>query len=421
MRLAGTVALVVGGSGGIGAATCRALAREGAAVGVHYGKSKDAAVAVVRDIETAGGRAIALAADVTRKQQAERLVVETIRALGGLDALVVYAGHPFRPEEWFAPYESLPEEAFRSTLDVDLLGAVFVTQAVVPHFKHKRSGRIVLIGSTPPITGDTAGFTYLVAKAGVLALTKGLAQYLGPHNVHVNAIAPGTVATVPMESLPPEERARLVDEAALKRLGTAEEIAAKAVFLCSPESDYMTGQTLVVDGGYAMRGLGRRGRRDLQDEVRLRAAPVALHRQDASGPARVRLDDPVAAAADAPDRQVLLGPREPEAERAVHDRPCADAEIGGLGKRDFRGHAIRHPPRPPNTFRTGPRARGVGGGTHKDSDWVRGRSQRIHQHRRPEGCSSMREGPWVRGDLNASRQHPKLVGYQATPRTRGRE
>jgi len=253
MRLAGKVALVVGGSSGTGAVTCRALAREGAKVVVHYARSRDAAVAVAADIEAAGGRAISLAADVADKAEAERLVAETVAALGGLDLLVVYAGHPFRTDEWFAPYESLPEEAFRRTLDVDLLGAVFVTQAAVPLFKAQRSGKIVLVGSTPAITGDVAGFTYLLAKAGVLALTRGLAQYLGPYNVHVNAIAPGTIGTAPMEALPPEERERLVAEAALKRLGAPEEIAAKAVFLCSPDSDYMTGQTLVVDGGYAMR------------------------------------------------------------------------------------------------------------------------------------------------------------------------
>lgn len=253
MRLAGTVALVVGGSGGMGAATCRALAAEGAAVAVHYGRSEEKAGEVVAEIEGAGGRAVALQADVSRKAEAGRLVSETVRALGGLHALVVFAGHPFRHEEWFAPFEDLSEEAFRRALDVDLLGAIFVTQAAVPVFKAARAGRIVLVGSTPPITGDVVGISYLVAKAGVLALTRALAQYLGPDNVHVNAIAPGTVMTAPMRTLPPEEKEKLVAEAALKRVGSPEEIAAKAVFLCSPESDYMTGQTLVVDGGYAMR------------------------------------------------------------------------------------------------------------------------------------------------------------------------
>jgi len=237
----------------MGAATCRALAREGANVAVHYGRSKDVALAVVKDVEASGVRGVVLAADVTKKAEADRLVQDVIAAFGGLDALVVYAGHPFRAEEWFAPYESLAPDAFRKPIELDLMGAIFVTQAAVPHFRARRSGKIVLVGSTPAITGDVAGFTYLVAKAGVLALTRALAQYLGPYNVHVNAIAPGTVATRPMDALPADERQKLVEEAALRRIGSPEEIAAKAVFLCSPESDYMTGQTLVVDGGYAMR------------------------------------------------------------------------------------------------------------------------------------------------------------------------
>lgn len=253
MRLAGKAALVVGGSGGMGAATCREFAKEGARVAVHYGRSKRAAESVVRDIEKGGGTAIALSGDISIKAQASRIVGGAVRALRGLDALVVYAGHPFRTDEWFAPYEELSEEAFRRPIDVDLLGAVYVTQAAVPHFKKQRSGKIVLVGSTPAITGDVDGFTYLLAKAGILALTKSLAQYLGPYNVHVNAIAPGMVATVPMEALPPKERKKLVEEAALRRVGTPEEIARKAVFLCSADSDFVTGQTLVVDGGYAMR------------------------------------------------------------------------------------------------------------------------------------------------------------------------
>jgi NAD(P)-dependent dehydrogenase (short-subunit alcohol dehydrogenase family) len=253
MRLAGKAALVVGGSGGMGAATCIELAREGARVAVHYGRSKRAAESVVRAIKKNGGIAVSLSGDVSNRAQALRIVTGAVRALDGLDALVVYAGHPFRADEWFAPYEDLSAEAFRKPLEVDLLGAIYVTQGAVPHFKAQGSGKIVLIGSTPPITGDVVGFTYLVAKAGILALTRSLAQYLGPYNVHVNAIAPGTVATAPMEALPPKERKKVVAEAALRRVGTPEEIARKAVFLCSPDSDFVTGQTLVVDGGSAMR------------------------------------------------------------------------------------------------------------------------------------------------------------------------
>ena len=136
---------------------------------------------------------------------------------------------------------------------MDLLGSVFAAQVAVPVMRKQRGGAIVLVGSTPAITGDVAGIPYFVAKAGVLALTRGLAQLLGPHNVHVNAIAPGAVDTDAMAGLSQKDAKSLAQEAALKRRGTPQEIARKAVFLCSDDASFMTGVTLVVDGGYAMR------------------------------------------------------------------------------------------------------------------------------------------------------------------------
>jgi len=119
--------------------------------------------------------------------------------------------------------------------------------------RRQRSGKIVFVASTPAITGDEVGYSYLIAKSGVLGLTKAAAQYLGPYNVHVNAIAPGSIDTEAMGVLTSKERKELAKYSALKRLGTAKEVARKAVFLCSEDSDFLTGMTLVVDGGYAMR------------------------------------------------------------------------------------------------------------------------------------------------------------------------
>ena len=119
--------------------------------------------------------------------------------------------------------------------------------------RRRKSGSIVLVGSTPAITGDTVGITYLLAKAGILALTRALAQVYGPYNVRVNAIAPGSIRTQPMEDLTDREMRPLLAETALKRLGTPEDIATTAAFLCSDAASFMTGVTLVVDGGYAMR------------------------------------------------------------------------------------------------------------------------------------------------------------------------
>ncbi len=253
-HLDGRFALITGASGGMGRATALAFAREGAkAVGLQYLRNREAVEAVVREVKEAGAEAMPLKAEVAERSDAHRRVREFVDRFGRLDALVCYAGHPFRREEWFADFADLPEDAFLGPLRVDLLGSVFTAQAAAEVMRAQRSGAIVFVGSTPAITGDAAGISYFVAKAGVLALTRGLAHALGPDGIHVNAIAPGAVDTEAMAGLSDADREALAKETALRRRGAPEEIAKKAVFLCSDEASFMTGVTLVVDGGYAMR------------------------------------------------------------------------------------------------------------------------------------------------------------------------
>ncbi|OGS50967.1 MAG: hypothetical protein A3K65_03925 [Euryarchaeota archaeon RBG_16_68_12] len=253
-HLDGRFALITGASGGMGRATAIAFAREGArGVGLQYLRNREAVEAVATEVRESGAEPLPIRAEVAERSDAHRMVKEFVAKFGRLDALVCYAGHPFRREEWFADFAELPEEAFMGPLRVDLLGSVFTAQAAADVMRRQRSGSIVFVGSTPAITGDAAGISYLVAKAGVLALTRGLAQILGPHGIHVNAIAPGAVDTEAMAGLSDADRAALAREAALRRRGAPEEIAKKAVFLCSDEASFMTGVTLVVDGGYAMR------------------------------------------------------------------------------------------------------------------------------------------------------------------------
>lgn len=249
--LRGKVALVTGGSGGIGAATVRAFAREGAAgVGIHYTRSRERAEELAAAVAREGTEAVPLQADLAEREEARRLVERTVEAFGALHVLVCYAGHPFRRDEWFAPFEDLTEAQLLSPLRVDLLGSVYCLQAAVPHLK-EAGGRIILVSSTPALRGDVEGFSYLLAKGGILSLTKALARYLGPEGVHVNCLALGSIGTEAMGDLSEEEEQALAEETALLRVGQPEEVARKAVFLASDDASFLTGATLVVDGGYA--------------------------------------------------------------------------------------------------------------------------------------------------------------------------
>src|SRR6059036_792051 len=253
-RLDGRVALVTGGSGGIGRAAVLELAREGADVSVQYNAGKAAAESAVAAVRKLGPRAIAVRADVSDPGASERLVGDTLKALGHLDVAACFAGHPFRTEEWYKEYAALTQAEVRAPIDIDLLGSIFVTQAALPAMAKARRGSVILIGSTPALTGDTVGIPYLVAKGGILALARALAQVYGPQGVRVNALALGSIATeATARATRPEDREALAKEPALRRWGTPEEVARVVAFLASDDASYITGQTIVVDGGYALR------------------------------------------------------------------------------------------------------------------------------------------------------------------------
>ncbi len=252
-KLQEKVALITGGSGGIGAATAVAFAREGATgIGIHYSTSRRRAEDLAARIRSQGCDCRPIKADVSDRQQAFNLVEQVANAFGGLDVLVCYAGHPFVREEWFAPFEDLSYEILLKPLQVDLLGSVYCVQAASPHLQASANGRLILVSSTPALTGDTVGISYLLAKGALLSLTKALARVLGPSGVHVNCLVPGSIDTPAMASLTEEERRDLEAESVLRRMGSAEEVARKAVYLASTDSDFQTGTALVVDGGFAM-------------------------------------------------------------------------------------------------------------------------------------------------------------------------
>ncbi len=253
-RLDGRAALVTGGSGGIGRVTALELAREGADVAVQYLRGREGAEETVRRVRELGRKGVALPADVSSPKACKALARETVDVLSRLDVAVCLAGYPLLPEVWYKDFADLEPDEIRRPLEVDLLGSFYVSQAVLPIMATAGMGSLVLVGSTPAITGDVVGIPYLVAKAGILGLTRALAQTYGPRGVRVNAVALGSIETEgttgPTKS---EDRKTLATEPALKRWGRPDEVARAIAFLASDDSSYVTGQTLIIDGGYALR------------------------------------------------------------------------------------------------------------------------------------------------------------------------
>jgi len=238
----------------MGVATALEFAREGAAVlFLHYNRSAEKARELAEEVRALGSEAVPVQGNLSDPVQTKILAGEVLQKAGTLDVLVCFSGLTFDRDLWFRPFEEVSREDFEAIQEADLFTAIHLTQAFIPAFKAQKQGRIILFGSTPAITGHDAGIPYFLAKAGVLALTRGLAHYLGPYNIHVNAIAPGSFDTGPMGALTKEERRELEEETALGRWGRPEEIARKVVYLASEDSEFQTGTTMIVDGGFAIR------------------------------------------------------------------------------------------------------------------------------------------------------------------------
>lgn len=241
------VALVTGGSRGIGRAIALEFASRGAAVVVNYNKSSNEAEAVVSQIKEAGGKAASFQADVSDFKQAEALVKFAIETFGDLSILVNNAG--ITRDQLIM---MMPESDWDAVINTNLKSTFNCSKAAVKHMMRKRVGRIINMASVAGQMGNPGQTNYSASKGGQIAFTKALAREVATRNITVNAIAPGFVDTEILDAMTPE-----ILEAALKlvplgRKGKPEEIAAAAAFLASDEAAYITGQVLGVDGGMAM-------------------------------------------------------------------------------------------------------------------------------------------------------------------------
>jgi NAD(P)-dependent dehydrogenase (short-subunit alcohol dehydrogenase family) len=250
MDLRGKSAIVTGSSRGIGKAIALRFARDGARVTVNCVSTTDQAEAVARQIRTDGGEAIVVPADVSRRDQAERLVGETIKAFGKVDILVSNAGIVID-----RPYVESTDEDWTRAIENNLHGFFNVTRAVLPHMIERKQGRIIATGSCITEVADFGGNKYSVctaSKGGIVAMLKPMAAEVARHGITVNAVSPGYIATDMLGEVDPAGLEAALHLVPMRRYGKPEEIAAAMAFLASDDAAYITGQTLRVNGGMSM-------------------------------------------------------------------------------------------------------------------------------------------------------------------------
>ncbi|HTD18172.1 MAG TPA: SDR family oxidoreductase [Ktedonobacteraceae bacterium] len=258
------VALVTGGSRGIGAATAILLGRYGARVGVNYHQNEAAAQTVVSTIEKAGGKALAIQADVANAEQVEAMVQHVREVLGPIDTLVLnapaasslpYANNTLSPRERFqavlAPFTGSKWEVLESFVRGQLQSAFYPSQAVISTMIQQHRGSIIFVSATlarRPGPGG-GGLTIAVAKASVESMVRNMAEELGPYGIRVNAVGAGHIVTDLNAQMPQEMRDQMAQMTPLRRNGRPEDVAAAIVYLASNQASFVTGAYLTVDGG----------------------------------------------------------------------------------------------------------------------------------------------------------------------------
>jgi 3-oxoacyl-[acyl-carrier protein] reductase len=243
-NLSGKTALITGGAKGIGRACCLRLAAAGANVAINYLTSEEAAQQTARLVEEQGAKATVLQADVSQADQVEQMINAVESSLGPVDLLVNNAGI-FD----YVDHRETTQQQWQRTMDFNLNSAYLVTWAVKEGMAERGFGRIVNIASIAGLRARPHSIAYAVSKAGMIALTKSLAEAIAGDNIRVNAIAPGLIETDIIANVDPAAKQKLIDATPMRRLGQPEEIAEVAFFLLSEQSSFMTGQTIVASGG----------------------------------------------------------------------------------------------------------------------------------------------------------------------------
>lgn len=251
LGLANRVALVTGGSRGIGKAVVLLLASYGAKVVVNYVSDEESAAETVAEARKHGGEALAILADVSKLAEGERVVRETVEQFKRIDFLICNAGI------WEgAAVESIPEELWDRTMDINLKGTWSVCRAAAPVMKNQKFGRIVIVSSTAGQRGEAFVSNYAASKGGQIAFTKSLSSELAPSGVNVNSVAPGWVETDMTRDVFTDSASResILKTIPVGRVATPEDIAGPIVFLCSKWADNITGEVLNVNGGSVLCG-----------------------------------------------------------------------------------------------------------------------------------------------------------------------
>ena len=247
MQLEGKVALVTGASRGIGRAVAIRLAKSGAKIAVNYAGNQAAAEEVKQIIEQNGGEAILVQADISNAESVDAMVAAVMEAFGRIDILVNNAGITRD-----TLLMRMKEADWNAVIQTNLTGVFYVTKAVSKIMMKQRYGKIVNMSSVVGLMGNAGQANYAAAKAGVIGFTKSMAKELAARNITVNAIAPGFIATDMTAVLSDKVKEDLVTKIPMGRLGEADDIASAVLFLVSDSANYITGQTLNVDGGMVM-------------------------------------------------------------------------------------------------------------------------------------------------------------------------